>query len=63
MRKLLGVLALVLMAVLVASPADASDKGGKKISKAQLQNINWGRRSDVKTQYWPYRLYPSVKIY
>jgi hypothetical protein len=62
MRKLVGFFTLVLMAVLAATPASAGSKG-KKISKAQLQNIDWGRRSDVKSQFWPLHLYPSVKIY
>jgi hypothetical protein len=62
MRKLVGFLALVLMAVLAATPTSAANKG-KKISKAQLQDINWGRRSDVKSQFWPLHLYPSLRIY
>jgi len=62
MRKLVAALALLVMAVLAATPVDAGNKG-KKITKAQLQDINWGRRSDVKSQYWPLHLYPGLRIY
>ena len=64
MKKLLGPLALVLMAVSAAAPAAAADKSDKaKVSKKQLEGYNWGRRTDVKARYWPFHMYPGLRIY
>ncbi len=65
MRQFLGALAVVsvvVLAVLAASPAEAADRG-KKLSKAKLNHINWGRRSDITSRYWPFHQHPNVKIY
>lgn len=62
MRQFVGVVALVVLALMAAAPAGASDRGKKK-SQAKLLDINWGRRSDIVSRYWPMHQHPNVKIY
>ena len=62
MRQFVAVIALALLALTAAPPAGAADKG-KKQRAARLQNINWGRRSDVNCRYWPLHQHPNIKIY
>lgn len=63
MRQFLAVIALVVLALAAAPPASAAGKGGKKMSAARLQDINWGRRSDIVARYWPFHQHPNVRIY
>ena len=62
MRQFVAVIALALLALIAAPPAGAASKG-KKQRQARLQDINWGRRSDITIRYWPLHQYPNVKIY
>ena len=62
MRHFVGVVALLALALAAAPPASASDKGKKK-AQAKLLDINWGRRSDIVSRYWPLHQHPNVKIY
>jgi len=62
MKQLVGVCTLVVLALLAVPQAGAADKGKKK-SQAKLLDINWGRRSDILTRYWPLHQHPNVKIY
>jgi hypothetical protein len=62
MRQFVGVVTLVVLALMAAAPAGAADKG-KKQRQAKLLDINWGRRSDIVSRYWPLHQHPNVKIY
>ena len=62
MRQFLGALVLVVAAVLLASPASAANKG-KKLSNQKLNDINWGRRSDITVRHRPLHQHPNVRIY
>ena len=62
MTQFVAVITLALLAVAAAPQAEAADKG-KKQAQARLQNIKWGRRSDITSRYWPYHHHPNIRIY
>ena len=62
MRQFVGVVTLVVLALMTAAPAGATDKG-KKRAQAKLMDIKWGRRSDIVSRYWPMHQHPNVRIY
>jgi hypothetical protein len=60
MRIALGALTLLLMTAFATPPAEARDKRSKSTRK--LQDINWGRRSDITVRFWPLHQHPYVRF-
>jgi len=50
--------ALLLLAAFAAPPAEAKGKGK---SAKKLYDINWGRRADLNTRWWPLHQSPYLR--
>lgn len=60
MRIAFAACALLLMTAFATPPAEAKEKRSKSTQK--LNEINWGRRSDLSVRFWPLHQHPYVRF-